>query len=209
MRPVNNGKRVPKNVRKSELVQIAFDQIAAKGFEGLRFQEVAKQAGINNATLYYHFPSKEALIQGVVDFLMEGLKTPLASPDQGGGALSELRELFENTRRRLARNPAFFIVSTELALRARRDPVVDKIGKGRDDFWARHITAVLKRGMAEGVFRRNLDVNTTVTALMAQLKGISHHATMRKRRRGEVKGALAEISAQVEHWLTCPGLGAP
>ena len=48
--------------RRQQLVSIAMEQIAKKGFEGLRFQEVAKQAGVNNATLYYYFPTKEALI---------------------------------------------------------------------------------------------------------------------------------------------------
>src|SRR5487761_1532679 len=77
--------------RRQQLVQIAFDLIASKGFEGLRFQEVASQAGINNATLYYYFPSKEALIQGVVDFLMERLRTPQAKPDPpAANALEEL-----------------------------------------------------------------------------------------------------------------------
>jgi AcrR family transcriptional regulator len=203
-----DAKLSPDKSRKTQLVQIAFDHIAARGFEGLRFQDVAKAAGINNATLYYHFPSKEALIRGVVESLMERLEAPLASRKEMGGALAELRQLFENTRRRLARDPAFFIVITELALRAKRDPVVDEIGKGRDDFWARHITAIIERGIAEGVFRRNLNVNATVTSLMAQLKGIAHHATMRKRKRGEIEGLLSEISAQVEHWLTCREQGA-
>ena len=49
--------------RREQLVSIAMNVIATKGFEGLRFQAVAKEAGINNATLYYHFQTKEALIR--------------------------------------------------------------------------------------------------------------------------------------------------
>ena len=59
--------------RKSELVQIAYRLIAQNGLEGFRIRQVAAEAGIDNGTLHYHFPSKEALILGVVDYLMEDL----------------------------------------------------------------------------------------------------------------------------------------
>jgi len=198
------GKRSSENERRRQLVQIAFDQIASKGFEGLRFHEVAEQAGINNATLYYYFPSKEALIQGVVDFLMERLKAPTSgSEPPAGNAVEELRQVFEGTRRRVAADPAFFIVITELGLPARRDRAIDRIGEQRDDFWARRLAGVVARGVAEGLCRADIDQERTVAALMVQIKGIAHHAAMGKRKAGEVNGIVSEIAAQVEHWLTC------
>jgi AcrR family transcriptional regulator len=54
--------------RKSELVEIAYRLIAQNGLEGFRIRQVATEAGIGNGTLHYHFPSKEALILGVVDY---------------------------------------------------------------------------------------------------------------------------------------------
>ena len=54
---------------------IAYQHIAEKGFEGLRVRDVATEAGINHATLLYYFPTKEALIQGVVDFLLREFQT--------------------------------------------------------------------------------------------------------------------------------------
>lgn len=41
----------------------------------------------------------------------------------------------------------------------------------------------------------------TVTALMAQFKGIGYHATLGKRKRDEVDRTITEIERQVEHWL--------
>lgn len=183
-------------------MQIAFDLIASKGFEGLRFQEVAATAGINNATLYYYFPSKEALIQGVVDLLMERLRTPPAQPFQPApNALEELRQMFEGARSRIGEDPSFFVVITELALRAKRDPAIDRIGEQRDNFWERRIAGILERGMKEGVFRRDLNKNATATALMVQMKGIAHHAAMRERKAGEIDSIISELAAQVECWI--------
>jgi AcrR family transcriptional regulator len=189
--------------RRRQLIQIAFDEIATKGFEGLRFQEVAAKAGITNATLYYHFASKESLIEGLVQSLMDELKgveqSVGHSPESG---IAELRGLFEEVQSRVTKDPRFFIVITELALRARRDPVIDRIGKQRDDFWRRRLRSILERGIADGSFRNDLDVETTVLALMVQIKGIGHHAAVRKRKPSELQRIIEEIAAQVECRLT-------
>ena len=60
--------------RKRELVEIAYRLIADNGLEGFRIRQVAAAANMDNGTLHYHFPSKEALIQGVVDHLVRDLK---------------------------------------------------------------------------------------------------------------------------------------
>lgn len=188
--------------RRQQLVQIAFDLIASKGFEGLRFQEVAARAGINNATLYYYFPSKEALIVGVVEYLTERLRSPQVREErQAQNALDELRQMFKSTRKRVKQDTSFFVVITELALRARRDPAIDRIGMQRDNSLALQIADVLKKGVKEGIFRQDLDLDTTAIALMVQIKGVAHHAAMRKRKPGEIDSIISEIAAQVEHWL--------
>jgi len=193
--------------RRQQLVSIAMDQIATKGFEGLRFQEVAKQAGINNATLYYHFPTKEALIQGVVMHLTEMLKKTQGHPkDAPANALEELSLEFEDIRELLRTQPKLFVVLTELSLRGLRDPVIERMGKSRDDLWRVHLSSIIERGVEQGVFRQGIAVEATVTALMAQIKGIGYHATLGKRRRAGLHQAIAEIARQVEHWLGCKNI---
>lgn len=193
--------------RRKQLVAIAMDQIATKGFEGLRFQEVAKQARINNATLYYYFPTKEALIQGVVGHLSEELRKTRGLPKNAPTtAREELHLEFEDVRELLRTQPELFVVLTELSLRGLRDPVIHKMEERRENFWRVHLSSVIGRGMEQRVFRQNIDVEATVMALMAQIKGIGYHATMGKRKRGEVAQAIAEIARQVEHWLVCGGL---
>jgi AcrR family transcriptional regulator len=183
------------------------DQIATRGFEGLRFQEVAKRAGINNATLYYYFPTKEALIQGVVSHLTGELKKTQTLPrDRPATARDELRLEFEDVRELLRTQPKLFVVLTELSLRGLRDPAIAVLEKRRDNFWRVHLSSIIGRGIEQGVFRPNINVAATVTALMAQIKGIGYHATMGKRKSAEVDQAIAEIARQVEHWLVCGGI---
>ena len=64
------------------------------------------------------------------------------------------------------------------------------------------MSGILERGVAQGLFRSDIDVERTVTSLMMQIKGIGHHATLAKRKPGEVDRAISEFAAQVDHWLT-------
>jgi hypothetical protein len=132
--------------------------------------------------------------------MMEQLKAPAGPP--AADALEELRQVFADLRRRLRENPSFFIVITELALRARRDPAVRRIGARRDGFWVRRLQAILGRGKAEGLFRPDLDRDAATLALMVQMKGLAHHVAMGARGLKDLDGLLDEVAAQVEHWWT-------
>jgi AcrR family transcriptional regulator len=201
MQPTHKAKLAAAE-RRQQLVSIAMQQISRKGFEGLRFQEVAKQAGINNATLYYHFPTKEALIQGVVSHLMQELKkTGPGLSDAPRTALQELRLEFDDVRKLLRAKPKLIVVLIELSLRGLRDPAINKMKKRRDDFWREHLSGIIRRGIEQGVFRRDIELEPAVTALMAQFKGIGYHAVLDKRNWREISETISEIARQVEHYF--------
>jgi AcrR family transcriptional regulator len=61
------------NERPHEIVHAAYQTLAENGFEGLRMREIAKRAWIDHSTLHYYFSGKEALIDGVVDYIVQEL----------------------------------------------------------------------------------------------------------------------------------------
>src|ERR1700694_4614404 len=75
--------------RRLALVLAAYHIIAEKGFEGLRLQEVATQIGLNHATVYHYFATKEALIQAVVMYVVQRLAQTTTAPE--GTAAEQLR----------------------------------------------------------------------------------------------------------------------
>jgi AcrR family transcriptional regulator len=189
--------------RKSELVEIAYRLIAQNGLEGFRIRQVAAEAGIDNGTLHYHFPSKEALILGVVDYLMEDLKNNrVVRKDAEQTALDELRTEFEDIRLRLRRTPEQFIVLSDLAVRSWRDPVVAKIFRKLDDGWHAHLMTMLERGIQQGIFRNNLNVPLCARAMMVALRGIGYQSRLPRRKVDEL---LSELAAQTESWVTAEG----
>src|SRR5436305_6676047 len=116
--------RSRKQDREQALIQAAFNQIAERGFEGLRTREVAAGVGLNIATLHYYFPTKEALIRGVVAHAMDRFRSTLAPH---GSPADQLRNHLRAVRKLLRDEPEVGAVMGELALRSARDPAMARI----------------------------------------------------------------------------------
>ena len=58
------------SARRSEIVTIAAELFAAKGYASTTVREIADAAGILSGSLYHHFDSKESMIEALLrDFL--------------------------------------------------------------------------------------------------------------------------------------------
>src|ERR1700686_1866167 len=101
--------------RREELVRAAFNQIAERGFEGLRTREVAAEGGGNISTILYFFPTKESLIRGVVEHAMGRFRSTLAPH---GSPSDQLRNHLRAVRKLLRDEPEVGAVMGELALRS-------------------------------------------------------------------------------------------
>lgn len=64
--------RLSQDQRKASILQAVRPLFAEKGFKGVTSRELAEAAGISEALLFRHFPSKEALYAGVQVALLEG-----------------------------------------------------------------------------------------------------------------------------------------
>lgn len=64
-----------KEVRKQELIKIAYELFITKGYENTSVDEIIASAGIAKGTYYYHFESKEQMLEAVVNKMIdEGVK---------------------------------------------------------------------------------------------------------------------------------------
>ena len=57
--------------RKLELLQIAYAKFVSKGYENASIDEIIEEAGIAKGTFYYHFKSKEELLEEVIDMMLD------------------------------------------------------------------------------------------------------------------------------------------
>lgn len=59
--------RLAAHDRRSQILAAAFEVCSHQGFHGTRTREIAERAGVSEALLFRHFPTKEALIRAVFD----------------------------------------------------------------------------------------------------------------------------------------------
>ena len=159
--------------KKDKIVRAAFDVIAEKGFEGLRMREVARHAGLDNATLHYYFEGKEALIYGVLDYIAPDLSIGCfqAKSARAISARKLLSTHFRNLQRHRTEHPEVFIVLSEIETRSIRDPAIRTFMERIDEGWRTVLMSILETGIQTGEFRSDLDVNASTTLIMAALRG--------------------------------------
>ncbi len=64
-----------KEIRKKELTKIAYDLFITKGYENTSVDEIIAKAEIAKGTFYYHFESKEQILEEVINMMIDsGIK---------------------------------------------------------------------------------------------------------------------------------------
>ncbi len=186
-----NVVRSRKEGREQALVQAAFNQIAERGFEGLRTREVAAGVGLNIATLHYYFPTKEALIRGVVAHAMDRFRSTLAPH---GSPADQLRNHLRAVRKLLRDEPEVGAVMGELALRSARDPAMARIMGEAFQAWQRTLRGLLQRASRDGYLARDLDYDDVAALIMATLTSMTLPSTASADR-------TDRAFRQLERWL--------
>lgn len=142
-----------------ELLAVAAAEFATRGFGGARLEEIAREAGITRAMIYYYFSGREGLYVAVLEEAYRAiwqaeheLDTSALSPEEA------LRRLVEFRVDYYIRNPTFVaLVAIENQHEARF------LKRSRSTVLAaapslEHTAAVLARGQSDGVFRQDINV---------------------------------------------------
>ncbi|MEO8881961.1 MAG: TetR/AcrR family transcriptional regulator [Devosia sp.] len=154
------SRRVPKfrrraEARPDEVLDAALDLFIEKGFAGTKVEEIAKRAGLSKGAVYLYFPSKEAIMEGLVRRAV----VPIA--ETAGQALASFegtpREAFMMLFRLMSENlanprviaiPKLIIREVakfpELAVMYRREVIERGLPV---------VVEVIRRGVANGIFR--------------------------------------------------------
>lgn len=144
--------------RKRAIAAAARSLIVEKGFEGLRTREIAERVGINVATLHYHIPTKDALIELVARSMKEDFMEQYDRYPREGLNPRQLLELEINKHRDTRRdNPELLVVMEEMGRRARHDPVIARYIDPMRGYWRQQIIDILEAGVTDGSFRADLD----------------------------------------------------
>jgi AcrR family transcriptional regulator len=150
-------KYLPTDDRKRAIAAAARSLIVEKGVEGLRTRDIAERVCINIATLHYHVPTKDALIEIVAQSMRDDFASQhLQEPREGLPPEEQLRLEIRQFRRTRQENPELLLVMEEMSRRARHDENIARHIMPMRAFWHRQICNILEAGVADGTFRPDL-----------------------------------------------------
>ena len=137
--------------RKQELLKIAYRMFIQKGYEETSIDEIIAEAHIAKGTYYYHFPSKEAALEEVINMMINDeverakavLSAPIPIPQKLVGVITSLRPEQGETNISDALNQKENIIMHEKISRRIVDEAVPLLAE------------VVSEGIAQGLFACN------------------------------------------------------
>lgn len=162
---------------RTKIIATARHLFAERGFDGCNVSDIARQAGMSQGNIYWHFASKDELFRAV---LMEGFQAigttmTQAATSQGSGL--EKFDLFLGRFLALCRdqNGEEFVnlVMTFIAQGGSRQFAeagisTEQIGAG----YHQAMNAIFSQGQSEGDFQAGLDPNLLTTFLFSFVNGL-------------------------------------
>lgn len=100
-------------VREDQLVGIATELFASKGYDGTSLRDIADAAGITKAALYYWFPEKEALFVRVVENRMGSLIRQVSlAIEQAADPIAKIRAFLHASAEQMDANRSAWVTSS-------------------------------------------------------------------------------------------------
>jgi len=138
---------------KDTIKTVAVDLFFRKGYFATSISDIAKGCGIQKASIYYHYPSKEDLLffimEATMDGLVEHLRTVLS---QAEGVENKMRAAVHgHVQFHLKQQKETFIASSEL--RGLSDEHYRAVVDKRDEYEG-IFQDLIEEGRAQGIFDR-------------------------------------------------------
>ncbi|MFB7716641.1 TetR/AcrR family transcriptional regulator [Nocardia sp. NPDC056100] len=160
--------------RRTEIMEAAVRVVAQRGIRGLRVEELAKEAGVSTALIYYHFQDRAGLVSSTLDFVTaraEQYTDVAADPETDPrGHLSEalLRELQDSSV--VVENSSAW---GELRASAVFQPELRDQLRAASARWTDFNSELIRRAQTQGTIGPEVAADDAAERLTALVEGLS------------------------------------
>ncbi|HEY5051459.1 MAG TPA: TetR/AcrR family transcriptional regulator [Acidothermaceae bacterium] len=152
------------------IIDAVLEEVIAVGIDGMSIEQIAARAGVAKATVYRRWPNKEALLLDAVTGVQVEVPT-LA----GISVRDDLVTLVDSMRRRMADSAqpgeslASRLYPCMIAEGGRHPEIAAKYKQRVVEQRREAVRVVIRRGIADGDLRADLDVETMLLLLVAPM----------------------------------------
>lgn len=164
-------------VRRDAFLDVAQRLVQTKGYEAMSIQDVLNELEASKGAFYHYFDSKQALLEAVVERFADSAIADLAPvlDDPDLTALRKLERFFAGIARRKAEHKDLMLAIIEVWNSDGNAIVREKLRRMTVSRMIPLLSAVIKQGIGEGVFRA-ASPDETATVFVALLLGFQELA---------------------------------
>ena len=193
-----------KNERREELLHVAAAVFTERGYKGASMREIARRWGVQQAALYYYFPSKEKILEAICGFAITQFIDVIASIQRADlPAAEKIRRSVRAHIEPLVEDRfyvnAFLFQRRELRKASRRP--LDEQSRVYEGLWA----AMIEEGKRARAIPQSLDTRLAVLAILGMCNTVARWS------QGAAEAGVDRV-ADTFATLVCEGLfggGAP
>jgi AcrR family transcriptional regulator len=157
---------------RARVLDVALDLFGSSGFRGTSVAQVAQRAGLSQAGLLHHFPSKVALLTAALEYWEEGEGSRLEVDGVAPLGWAAFDALVELVARNAARPPVVRLFVTLSAEALDPEHPAHAWIVNHYDSLTTWLTAAIEHGSQRGEFRPDTPVATLVRLTIATLDGL-------------------------------------
>jgi TetR/AcrR family transcriptional regulator len=166
---------------KERVLDAALTSFGTRGFEATSLDAIAAELGVRKQTILYYFPSKDALLEGVIDASADELTAELERTlGRAGDGWGRVEAVVRKVFRIAARRPALLGFLREVS---RLGPPASTRLASRLDPLVKRAQGFLEEEMAAGRLRQR-DASLVLLAMYSMVTGVATEV--------EVLGALGQ-----------------
>ncbi len=154
---------------RARILDAALDVFGVSGFEGGSLREVAERAGISQAGLLHHYPSKIALLSAVVTRRDDTVRSQIVGRQSGVERLATFVDYARHSASQVGEIELFAVLSAEAT---RPEHPAHDYMRRRYQWVTQNISAAFEDARADGHLRDGVDPALVTSQLIALWDGL-------------------------------------
>ncbi len=157
--------RLPAEKRRKQIVKCAVRVFARSNYRKARVADIAAEAGISEAMIYKHFPSKKSIFIEILHNMSGRMISRLREEEnKEENALEAIRNMAKTFYNLIVNHPDEVKVQFQAISEVDDKEIADRLHQDHEDYM-RFIRSVIERGIQQGTVRKDLDVDRLVLLL--------------------------------------------